>query len=118
MAKMYLLTLDYPACSFPVGLFKSAELALNYAADHPPPHADHLQTGDDDDLDNRYSNSSPQLIDHDQRTNRTPNGYTIQEFDGDAPSRWAKVQPYDDREPVLPHATTDKIDPDQSLDWN
>ncbi len=109
----FLLIMSYPAFSWPVGLFES------FAADRPPPDADRLD-GSDDELADRWMNTDATVVTHGVATNGQPNGYAIQEFDTNGhPIRWAKIEPYNDREPTLPgEGAAAKIDPDQELNWN
>lgn len=115
----YLLLLNYPACSLPIGLFETAEKALQYAALHPPPHADNLDG--DSDLHIRFGNQYAAFEDYDRKENRAPQGYIIQKFIGDEPYEWAAVEPYAERTVAHPSDPEQEekgnIDAEQELDW-
>ena len=117
--EQYLLILSYPACDHPIGLFPTADAALRYAADHPPP----ADPGDmDRDLEARFINQWAAFEDYNRAENRRPNGYIIQKFVDGGPLVWSAVEPYNERDVVHPNDPSppdpDRIDPDQELDWN
>lgn len=109
----------YSCVAFPIGLFPTAQDALDFAADNPPVPQDDLPDDSTTPLGLRWREQSFGTETLGIEANNAPCGYTIQEFKGTAPGPWALVQPYRNRDPVLPKEAeeTKPIDPEQELEW-
>lgn len=119
----YLLVLENPVNSVPVGLYDTAQDALNAAATFGLPTDTLDITGSEpnvasNELADRIDATSIPFNDLGVRENRKPKGYIIIRFVGTAPKEFAMVEPYTNRDYKLPEdEKPDTIDPDQTLIW-
>lgn len=111
----YLLALEGPTYTAPVGLFDDLQEALDWAADNPALHEGAIGNGLWEQLEAWDPQNSPYashiIEDHGYSANRPPMGYSLWRFKNGIPDGYTLLEPYVFREAVLTTEPPKPLDP-------